>query len=252
MTTPDTAPFLPNKNYTKMKRLSVLILSAALLTGSANAQEWTPTGSWPFINKAFRPATVVTGFFKLKKTVVPCNIHVGKQTLWYSQNDTLMEAVPGTVLRVDFKDASYIPVNNSDFGKVLREDSIKGKPAKVLKVWTVDQRELDARGRDAINMTSNILQSSGALASLSTRIADANGGISEEERPLPMTNKFYFIFNGEIFEATTSNILKHIDPKRKAEYRNFTRSAEIISTNESSILKIWDKFFLHWEKESKK
>lgn len=231
-----------------MNKLIILITLALTSVTStfAQNQEWEPTGVWPFINRNFRPATIITGFINLKKTIVPCNIHVGNQGLWYTQNDTLMEALPGTVLRVDFPDATYIPVNNHSFGKVIREDTIKGKAAKLLKVWTVDQQALDTRGRDVINMTSSILQSSGVLSSFSSRIADANGGTNLEEEPLPMTNLFYIIFNGEIFEATTKNILKHINPKRKQEYRNFTRTAEIISTNESSMIKVWDNFFVKW------
>ena len=65
-----------------------------------------------------------------------------------------------------------------------------------------------------------------------------------EEQPLPLTDEYYFQVRGEIFPATTKQILNRIDPKRKQEYRNFTRSAEIISTNESSMLKVWKEYFL--------
>ena len=44
-------------------------------------EPWRPTGEWPFVNKRFMPATVYTGLLNIKKTIVPCNIHIGSQRL---------------------------------------------------------------------------------------------------------------------------------------------------------------------------
>ena len=226
------------------KIITLLVFSFSFLVSySQNNKDWEPTGVWPFLNQQFRTATVYTGIFKRSKTVVPCNIHVGNQTLWYSQNDTLMEAIPGTVVRVEFPNGdTYMPVGSEQrFGRIVREDSIDGRIARVICVRTVNQKELDQKYLDHINKTQNILQ--GATFNVSD-IASADAGIIMEEQPLPLTNEFYFQVRGEIFQATPKQILKRIDPKRKQEYRNFTRSAEIISTNESSMLKIWQEFFL--------
>lgn len=215
----------------------------------AQTADWEPTGVWPFVNKQFKVATVYTGMFKKSKTQVPCNIHVGNQTLWYSQNDTLLEAIPGSVLRVEFPNGDvYIPVGSEQmFGRIVREDSIDGRIARVICVRLVDRHTLDQRGVDALNNTQNILQTGAEVAGLGSfmaSVADANAGIKEEERPLPMKNEFYYQLKGEIFPATTKNILARIDPKRQKEYKVFTRSAEIISTNESSMVKVWKEFFL--------
>ena len=228
----------------KAKLIVILLTFVAVLPVLAqNNEDWVPTGVWPFINQQFRTATVYTGIFNRTKTVVPCNIHVGKQTLWYSQNDTLMEAIPGSVLRVDFPNGdSYMPVGvEQRFGRIVREDSIAGKIARVICVRTVNHKELDQKYLDYINKTRNLLQ--GATFDVSD-IAGADDGIVMEEQPLPMADEYYFQVRGEIFQASPKNILSHIDPKRKQEYRNFTRSAEIISTNESSMLKVWQEFFL--------
>ena len=209
--------------------------------------DWQPTGEWPFANQRFLPATVYTGFFSLKKTVVPCNIHLGKQALWYVQNDTLMEANPGTVVRVEFKDSAvYVPVTTNLMGKVVREDTLKGKPARVIHVVEVDQHEVDRRWRSAMEMTSGMLQGGGVLSSLAAGVADANAGVREEEQPVPLKHSFYFLYDGELFEATDKNILKRVDQSRRREYRIFNRSAEILSENESSILKIWETFFVNY------
>ena len=213
----------------------------ALPLCAQNNDDWEPTGNWPFINRHFRTATVYTGLFNRSKTIVPCNIHVGKQALWYSKNDTLMEAVPNSVLRVEFPNGdTYIPVGSEQaFGRIVREDSIGGKVARVICVRALNQKELDQRYVDYLNKTQNVLQGSSLGA-----IADSEGGKILEEEPLPMTNIFYFQVNSEIFQATPKNILAHIPPQRRKEYRIYTRSAEIISTNESSMLKVWEDFFL--------
>lgn len=215
------------------------VLTLPLCAQSNN--DWEPTGNWPFINRRFSTATVYTGLFSRAKTVVPCNIHVGKQTLWYSQNDTLMEAIPGNVLRVDFPNGdTYIPVGREQaFGRIVREDSIDGKVARVICVRALNQKELDQRYVDYLNKTQNVLQGSSLSA-----MADSEGGRVLEEEALPLTNIFYFQINGEIFQATPKNILAHIPQQRRKEYRVYTRSAEVISTNESSMLKVWEDFFL--------
>ena len=223
--------------------MAILALGSVLSAFAQNNKDWEPTGVWPFINQQFRTATVYTGIFKRSKTVVPCNIHVGNQTLYYSQNDTLMEADPGSVVRVDFPNGdSYMPVGSEQrFGRIVREDSIDGKIARVICVRSVNQKALDQKYLDHLNKTKNLVQ--GATFNVSD-IASADAGTVMEEQPLPMINEFYFQVRGEIFPATTKQILDRIDPNRKQEYRKFTRSAEIISTNESSMLKVWKEFFL--------
>jgi hypothetical protein len=226
--------------------LFVLCCTQSVLAQDNN--DWEPTGTWPFVNKQFRTATVYTGVFNRTKTVVPCNIHVGNQTLWYSQNDTLMEAIPGTVIRVEFPNGDvYMPVgSNYELGRIVREDTIGGRVARIILSRILDRKALDQRYLDYWNKTQNVLQ--GSSFSGFAALADVEGGRLLEEEPLPLVNVFYFQLNGEIFQTTTKNILAHINPKRKQEYRNFTRSAEIISTNESSIQNIWKEFFLKWEK----
>ena len=231
--------------------IAMLAILPALPICSQDNTDWEPLGNWPFINRQFRTATVYTGLFNRTKTVVPCNIHVGKQSLWYTQNDTLMEAIPGTVLRVEFPNGDvYTPVGSQHmFGRIVREDTVQGQIARVICVRSVDQKALDQRGVDILNNTQNILQGASALGvgfgSWASALSDANGAVNEEELPLPMTNQFYFQVRGEIFPATNKQILAHIsDAKRKKEYRAFTRSAEIISTNETSMLKVWKEFFL--------
>lgn len=226
----------------------MLITISALPLFAQNNKDWEPTGVWPFINRQFKAATVYTGIYSKAKTIVPCNIHIGNHTLWYSQNDTLMEAIPKSVLRVEFPNGDvYMPVGSEQmFGRIVREDTIDGRIARIIHVTTVNRQKLDSNSVDALNSSQNMLQGASAigLGLFASALADANSGRKIEEEPLPLNNIYFFQVRGEIFQATTKNILAHISPKRKKEYRNFTRTAEIISTNESSMHKIWQEFFL--------
>lgn len=219
---------------------AILLTALAILPAGLQAQEnkdWAPTGVWPFINQQFRTATVYTGVFNRSKTVVPCNIHVGNQTLWYNQNDTLMEAIPGSVVRVEFPNGDrYMPVGDNQFGLIVKEDSIDGSIARIILVRALDQKALDQKYIDHITKRQSIFST----------ISDVEAGKNMEEEPIPLVNVFYFQVRGEIFPATSKNILERINPKRKKEYRTFRREAEIISTNESSMLRIWNEYFLKY------
>ena len=70
--------------------------------------------------------------------------------------------------------------------------------------------------------------------------------VRPEEEPLPTIDTYFINYNKEIFEVTDKNILQRIRPERKKEFKAFTRSAEIISRNEASVLKIWDTFFVNY------
>ena len=223
---------------------------ALLAAMGLSAQDWEPIGTWPFEYKTFRVATVYSGVFNVKKTQVPCNIHLGNQTLWFSRNDTLMEALQGTILRVEFPNGdTFMPVNESQqFGKIIQQDTLCGKVARVLHVRSVDQNAVDRRAVDIMNNSQNLQQTSLNMGAWGAQLSDANAAINEEELPLPLINTYYYQYNGEIFEAKEKNILKHIDQSRRKEYRNYTRQAEIISNNKSSMLKVWNDFFVNYSK----
>lgn len=232
-----------NKQNLLQRTLCLLAVFCMCFTSSAQSGDdsWTPTGVWPFINRHFKAATVYVGVVKRSKTVVPCNIHVGANTLWYSQNDTLMEAVPNSIVMVEFADGvRYMPVGSENmFGRIVREDTIGGRIARVIHIREVDRQALDQAYLDYLNKSQNVMQGANLYM-----IADTQGGRILEEEPLPMKDSFYFQVRGEMFPVTTKNIMKRIDQRRRKEYLRFTRSAEIISSNESSVLKIWNEFFL--------
>jgi hypothetical protein len=223
-----------------MRKLMLMLGFVLCLPMWAQDKEWMPTGVWPFVNKKFHVATVYNGYFKLSKTRVPCNIHVGNQTLWYVQNDTLMEAIPGSILRVEFPDSVvYVPAGNNHFARIVHEDSV----GRVLCSPVVNYDEL-YRDEKSRNLNAFTLDGAGLFPAMTI---DMIGSYvpNPEEQPLPMTNEFYFVYDKEIFPVTEKNILAHIQKERRGEYKAFTRSAEIILKNESSVMKIWKEFFLN-------
>lgn len=231
-----------------IKRLIVVAVTLLMATTNILAQDtdWEPIGVWPFVYKNFRPATIEFGLFSKKETVTPCNIHVGKNALWFAKDgDTLMEAVPTNIRKVVFQNGdTYMPIGNTEnFGKVLYEGELQGKIARVYFMQQVDQRAVDQQYIDFINKTQNMLQGGGGT--FFGHLAES-AGIEPEERPVPLINKFFFFFNGELFEAKPKDIISHINPDRKKEYRAYTRSAEVISTNQSSIMKLWNDFFVNY------
>jgi hypothetical protein len=216
-----------------------MLLTACLPSFAQQASEWQPTGEWPFVNKKFLYSTIYSGFFKLTKTKALCNIHVGNQTLWYVQNDTLMEALPGSIIRVEFPDSSvYVPIGDNRFGRVVHQDSV----GRIICSRVVDRAEME---RDAAsrNLSAFTLSGNGLFPTMTLNMME-NYVSNPDEMPLPMKNEFYFLYNKELFQVTEKNIIDHIDKSRKREFKAFTRSAEIIMQNESSIKKIWDNFFL--------
>ena len=223
----------------------ILLFSVSLSVGAQNDgvnkedRDWIPTGEWPFLNRRFLPATVVTGFVNKKKTILPCNIHIGKHTLMYVQNDTLMEADPTNVNYVEFRNGDKYQSIGNVFAKIIQEDSI----GKILMVRMVDAPKLRQNFDDISTMGS--LTIGGDFGEISLDLMSAYVHNPEEE-PLPIIDTFFFNYNMEIFEVTTKNVLNHINPNRKREYRAFTRSAEILTHNESSVRKIWENFFLNY------
>lgn len=232
-----------------MTRIALVILTLLLSLPSMGQarmgdSSWEPTGVWPFAYERFRTADIYAGVISKTKHTMPANIHLGKHTLWFSRNDTLLEAVPQTIRKVVFSNGdTYYPIGvNSDMALVLREDTINDHVARLYQIWQPDMRAINQRALDQINASSKLSGSSfGILSTVASAMADTQDA-TPEERALPMTSSFYFLIDGNLFEAKEKNIIQYLGKSRRSEYLAFTRSAEILSTNVSSMIKVWDTF----------
>ncbi len=149
-----------------------------------------------------------------------------------------MEALPGSILRVEFSDSSvYVPVPGNKFGKIVHED----ETGRIINVKEVDYVKLKegAKGR---NLNAFTLDGNGIFPSITIDMINSYD-TNPDDQPLPLHNVYYFLIDKQLFKVTEKNILSRLPKERKKEFRPFLRSAEIIMENESSILKIWNEFF---------
>lgn len=229
-----------------MKKTFLLLIASVLLTLPLSAkeekEEWQPIAAWPFLYKEFTNCVITTATNQVVKG--KANIHVGNHYLWYENSaQQKMAAKEGTVAKVRFSnDDVYMPVGNK-LCKVVRTDTINGKECFILRSDEADKERFNELSR--INKMGMMALGSGIanLESMYSSVAEHEGANDLDHQPLPMNTYFYMTINGETFPATESNILKHLEKSERPAFRAFTRRAEIIYSNESSILKVWDAFF---------
>lgn len=229
-----------------MKKTIFFLLTSLLLSLPLSAQEdkeeWEPIAVWPFMYKDFSNAVITT----VTKVVVKskANIHVGNHYLWYINSaQQKVIAKEGTIAEVRFSNGdSYLPIGNK-LCRVIRTDTINGKVCHVLRSDEVDKE----RFNELTNINRMTMMSFGSgnatLENMYTGVAEHEGAKDIDKQPLPMNTYFYMQYNGDTFQVTESNVLKHLDKIERAAYRAYTRRAEILYANESSILNIWDTFF---------
>lgn len=206
------------------------------VTCPAFGQDWIPTEEFPLLFKRMEVATIHYGLFQDYSKTVPCNISIGddKKThslVYINDSTTVMETDPANINYVEFPDGKYIPIEQQYFGKVIIEDSV----GKVIKVRDLDRHKLTEASRSTLSQASRI-----NLEYMRWYVP------SESDSQLPMTTRFYFVFRGNMFEITDKNILANINQKRRKEYLAYTRSAEVISTNEGSVRQLWADFFVNY------
>lgn len=228
-----------------MKRLVYTLLMVALtvVTNAQNA-DWQPVSTWPFTFEQFQKAVIYTSPANMI-VKANANVHVAGSTLWYESNGKKLEAKQGTVNKVVFPDSTvYYNVFNK-LCRVLSEDTINGKVCRLYMAEIVDKPLYEEMVRTNRQSTMMMLDFAPGLADLASSVADNEGVRNVEQEPLPMCNKFYMLYNDEIFEVTESNILKHLATKQERNtYRGFTRSAEILYGSKQSILNVWKTFFV--------
>lgn len=222
-----------------LKKFFIALCELMIVSMSASSQtEWNPTCEFPLLFPRMEKATIHYGLIKDYTKLIPCNIHIGtaqkyQELIYLNDNGLLMEIDPSSLNYVEFPDGKYMPIEQKYFGKIIREDSI----GKIVMVRDLDRDKLLEIQRTTLSISSKI------------DISILGGKISQEELSIvPMYTKFFFVFNKEIFEVTDKNILAHINQSRRKEYRAYTRAAELISTNESSVVKLWEDFFVNYDK----
>jgi len=228
-----------------MKKMVCTLVSLCFsIVTMAQNDDWQPVSRWPFVYEHFKSATIslTSGGKDLR---VMANIHVGNNALWYESMGKRLQANSSTINTVTFVGgAKYYNVEGK-MCRLLSEDSIAGKIGRLYLVEQVDKHTYDEMVK--INRQSSMMVTdiSPVFQNVASGVADNEGVRNIEEEPLPMQNKFYMLYNDEIFEVTEGNILKHLGSKEERNaYRAFTRKAEIRYGNVESVQTVWNTFFV--------
>ena len=232
-----------------MKKILTILVLLVLATRLAWCQDktdnsWLPTPSWPFIYNDFEHCIVHT--MDGKTLNVTGNIHIYNNYLWYkSATGKYLLAKEGTVKDVLFKDGSKYIEHHDKLLKVLSEDTVGDKKYKLLQLFELDKVQYDEDVRNKrVAERSSMIDIAGLNAMNLDMSVRESANISEQE-PLPTKNIFYIQMNDDVFEATESNITKHLANKEeRTAYRAYTRKAEIITGDLRSAINIYTTFFL--------
>lgn len=228
-----------------MRRLfHTFLLLLVLLPVSAQDVRWQPVSSWPFVYQQFQNAIIYTGPDN-KMLRAQANIHVSNRMLWYDSYGKKLQAKEGIVNKVVFPDSiAYYNVKGR-LCSVLAEDTVNGKLCRLYVAEMVDKPRYDELVRINRQSTMMIADIAPAFQDLASGVADNEGIRNVEQEPLPMLNKFYMLYNDELFEVNEGNILKHLGSREERNaYRAFTRKAEIMYGSKKSMLTVWSTFFV--------
>lgn len=202
---------------------------------------WEPVPVWPFAYQEFTDANIYVGEKKVK---AKANIHLKNSNLWFissKDNKTKLEAT--SVKKVEFKNGDIYQDINGHLAKIVREDTINGDVRRLFHKRIINMEQFNDIYRQYNQQTGSDFGA--AFDSFTSAVADNNGQTSIDYHPLPLQDLFYMEKNGEKFQMTESNIIKHLDNKsEKNAYRAYTRKAEILSGNLSSMMNVYTTFFL--------
>lgn len=226
------------------KTLSTLLLLLVSLMTMAEEPQWQPTASWPFAYEKFQSALIYTDKQSLKAMA---NIHVGTSTLWYESFGKRLQAKSDVVEKVVFADSTQTTYYNvlGRMCHVLSEDVINGKVSRLYVAEVLDRPRFEESVR--VNRQSDMLMTGviAGMENIASGVADNEGMRNVDKEPLPMVNKFYMLYNDETFEVTEGNILKHLGSKEERNaYRAFTRKAEVLYGSKTSMMTVWNTFFV--------
>lgn len=235
-----------------MKFLYLFIIACMPLFTMAQQEqeEWQPVASWPFTMKEFTQATITTAQGQVIK--VNANIHVGSHYVWYENGSKKkLEAKKGTISKITFKNGKTYYAINDKMCSVLSEDTIDGKLCRLYISEELNRDEYNEMARNNRAAMVDLLDAGMALSALSNGVAENEGAKRLEDSPLPIRNFFYILYNGEVFPATETNILKQMPTKQERNaYRSFTRKAEIQYSSKKSMLTVWNTFFVNKNKNN--
>lgn len=231
-----------------MKRIELIIALMLLMLpmvsfaqAADDKDKWEPVPTWPFLYEEFSNAIIHTTALKVVKA--KANVHAGNSTVWYENNGKRLEANKTLVQKVVFDNGDTYYVIKDKLCQVICEDSVDGGVSRLYMCHEVDKEAFNEIARINNQSTMSLMDVPGFISSAANSVADREGGNRIDQEPLPMKDKFFILYKGDIFEANESSILKHLSKQERPVYLSYTRKAEVLSYSRKSMENVWNTFF---------
>lgn len=209
-----------------MKRL---VLSATVLLMAAfkvAAQEVTPQLT---VFPEFRPATVYMADGK-KLDLPMANIFLKNSSLLYISGELTKEASTNNLLRVDFKDRSYIRIDSVLAYQVDTVGTNALFCAKVLDLKAYKQ--LLANNQNITNLDLNDLSSMNMFQFTTVDIGD------EKDIHFPVIPLYYYRINDQFVFVHERHLKRFFDKENRRRMESVMNLPDFSWTNEKFLLKI--------------
>lgn len=206
-----------------------LLLSATVLLMAAlrvAAQEVTPKlTAFP----EFRPATAYMADGK-KLEIPMANIFLKNSSLLYISGDLTKEASTKNLMRVDFKDRSYIRI---DSVLAYQIDTVGSKALYCAKVLDLKAyKQLLANNQNITNLNLNDLTSMNVLQYTTVDIGDA------QDIHFPVIPLYYYRINDKFVFVHERHLKRFFDKENRRRMESVMNLPGFSWTDESFLLKI--------------
>ena len=212
-----------------MKKLVLPILICLLsliISLSASAQEVTPQlTAFP----EFRPATVFMNDGK-KMDIPMANIFLKNSSLLYLSGDLTKEANTKNILRVDFKDRSYIRI---DSVLAYEVDSVGPKVLYCAKVLDLKAyKQLLRNNSNITNLDLNDLSSMNMFQFSTIDVQDT------KDIQFPVIPLYYYRLNDKFVLVHERHLKRALDKENRRRMESVMNLPGFSWTDEKSLLKI--------------
>ena len=204
----------------------IICLLSLIISLSASAQEVTPQLT---VFPEFRPATVFMNDGK-KMDIPMANIFLKNSSLLYLSGDLTKEANTKNILRVDFKDRSYIRI---DSVLAYEVDSVGPKVLYCAKVLDLKAyKQLLRNNSNITNLDLNDLSSMNMFQFSTIDVQDT------KDIQFPVIPLYYYRLNDKFVLVHERHLKRALDKENRRRMESVMNLPGFSWTDEKSLLKI--------------
>ena len=209
-----------------MKKLVLLSTMLLMVAFKASAQEVTPKLT---VFPEFRPATAYLADGK-KLDIPMANIFLKNSSLLYLSGDLTKEADTKNLLRVDFKDRSYIRI---DSVLAYQVDTVRSNALYCAKVLDIKAyKQLIINNSNITNLDINDIMSNNMLQYTTVDIGDA------QDIHFPVIPLYYYKINNKYVFVHERHLKRFFDKENRRRMESVMNLPGFSWTDESFLLKI--------------